>query len=379
MPDGGRIPFNRPPIAGEELRRISEALESGQLAGDGPFTERCEALLLEELGVAGVLLTPSGTAALEMAALLVGLEPGDEVIGPSFTFPSTLGAFTLFGARPVFADIHPDTLNLDEREIEGLISERTRAIVCTHYGGVGCELDALDEIAEQHSLALVEDNAHGLFGSYRGRPLGSFGRFGALSFHETKNLSSGEGGALLLTDRADLERAEIIREKGTNRSAFHRGQVDRYTWVDIGSSYLPSELQAAMLWAQLDAREAIQAERKRIWERYAEGLADWAGRCEVQLPTVPNDREHPAHVFQLILPSEAARDRFIEHLRSREVVAVFHYLPLHTSPMGRRLAEPRELPVTEDVAGRLARLPLYYGLSEDEQATVIDAVLAFEP
>jgi dTDP-4-amino-4,6-dideoxygalactose transaminase len=374
-----RIPFNRPAVTGGELAALEEALRSGRLSGDGPFAARCEELLREELEVAGVLLTPSGTAALEMAALLLEIEPGDEVISPSFTFPSTIGAFVLRGARPVFADIRPDTLNLDEGALDGLIGERTRAIVCTHYAGVGCELEEIVAIAERHSLELVEDNAHGLFATYRGSPLGGFGRFGALSFHETKNLTSGEGGALLVRDPADVARAEVIREKGTNRAAFHRGEVDAYSWGDVGSSYLPSELQAAMLWAQLEARERIQSARREIWERYARDLAGWAERCGTRLPIVPEDRDHPAHLYHLLLPGRRERDALIEHLGARGVLAVFHYLPLHTSPMGGRLAGTPSLPVTEDVSGRLVRLPLYFGLSADEQGEVIEAVTTFDP
>jgi dTDP-4-amino-4,6-dideoxygalactose transaminase len=336
-------------------------------------------MLEEQLGSECVLLTPSCTQALEMAALLLDVGPGDEVISPSFTFPSTVGAFVLRGARPVFAEIRTDTLNLDEGALEGLITERTKAIVCTHYAGVGCEMEPLLGVAERHGVELVEDNAQGLFGAYRGKPLGTFGRFGALSFHETKNVTCGEGGALLLRDRADVERAEVLREKGTNRSAFFRGEVDSYHWVDVGSSYLVSELQAAFLCAQLEARERIQTGRRRIWLRYERELRDWAERHGVRLPVVPQDRDQPWHLFYLLLPGRRERDSLIAELRSRGILSVFHYLPLHLSPMARRLGASASLPVTEDVAARVVRLPLFAGLGEAEQTEVVTAVTEFQP
>lgn len=376
-----RIPFNRAAVTGNERELIAEALASGQLSGDGEFSRRCERLLGEILGSGRVFLTPSGTQALELAASLVGAGPGDEVIGPSFTFPSTLGAFALRGARPVFADIRADTLNIDEREIERLITPRTRAIVCTHYAGVGCEMDEILEIGARHGIPVIEDAAHGLFGSYRDRALGTMGRFGALSFHATKNVTSGgEGGALILNDDADIERAEMIREKGTDRAAFFRGEVDGYTWNEIGSSYLLAEPQAAYLLAQLEARDRIQRAREGVWTGYLEGLGEWAERNRVVLPRPPEDRSHPWHLFQLLLPGREERDSLLRHLDDRGVHAVFHYLPLHLSPIGLRLApQTGRLPVTEDVAGRVVRLPLYLGLSDPESAAVIEAVTAFEP
>ncbi len=380
---GGRwIPFNRAAVTGDELELIGEALASGQISGDGRFSRLCQDLLGEILGAPGrVLLTPSGTHALEMAALLVGVGPGDEVIGPSFTFPSTLGAFALRGAAPRFADIRADTLNIDEARIEPLIGARTRAIVCTHYAGVACEMEAITELAGRHGIPVVEDAAHGLFGGHRGRALGTIGRYGILSFHGTKNVTSGgEGGALILGDETELGRAEMIREKGTNRAAFARGEVPAYTWNEIGSSYLLSEPQAAYLLAQLRARERIQEARRRSWSGYREALGPWAARHEVVLPPAPGERPNPWHLFQLLLPDWAARDALLEHLRRRGVHAVFHYQPLHLSPMGRRLAPATgSLPVTEDVAARLLRLPLHFGLSDAERETVIEAVTGFEP
>ncbi len=374
-----RIPFNKPRIVGDELRYIREAVESGHLSGDGSFTKRCSAWLERELGVHRALLTTSCTHALEMCALLLQLEPGDEVVVPSFAFVSTVNAFVLRGARPVFVDVRPDTLNLDEKLVAERVGPRTRAIVALHYAGVGCEMDAISTIARAAGVALVEDAAHGLFGSYRGRSLGSLGSLATLSFHETKNVSCGEGGALLVNDPALVERAEIIREKGTNRSRFFRGEIDKYTWVDLGSSYLPSEVLAAFLWAQLEARERIQDARARLWRRYREGLAGWAEAYRVRLPSVPPDCGQAYHMFYLILPSLAARQQLIAHLRERGILAVFHYLPLHLSPMGRRLGGRQgDCPVSEDVSDRLLRLPFYYGLAEDEQAEVIDAVRTFD-
>jgi dTDP-4-amino-4,6-dideoxygalactose transaminase len=375
-----RIPFNRPSWAGDELDYVAEVVESGRLSGGGPMTRHCEQLLGAELRGATVLLTPSCTHALEMAALLLEIEPGDEVVCPSFTHPSTVNAFAMRGARPRFCDVRSDTLNIDEQGVEDLIGERTAAIACTHYAGVSCELDRLVAISEQRGIALVEDNAHGLFGAYRDQPLGTFGRFAALSFHETKNVTSGEGGALVLNREEDVARAEMIRDKGTNRGAFFRGEVDAYEWSDLGSSYLPSELQAAFLRGQLERRDEIQSSRLRIWERYSDELSEWAERSGVGLPVAPGDRRHPAHLFHLRMPGRADRDRLIDHLSSREILAVFHYSPLHTSPMGRRL-DPQcgPLPVTEAVAEGLVRLPLYAGLTDDEQSRVIEAVTELSP
>jgi dTDP-4-amino-4,6-dideoxygalactose transaminase len=374
------IPFNRPSLTGNEHRYIDEAIAAGQISGDGPFTKRCNHLLQSEIGVAKVLLTTSCTHALEMAALLLNTEPGDEVIVPSFTFVSTINAFILRGARPVFIDIRPDTLNLDERELERLITPRTRAVVLVHYAGVGCEMDAIMDVAARHNLVVVEDNAHGLFGKYKGRPLGSFGALATLSFHETKNFICGEGGALVINDPHYIERAEIIREKGTDRSRFFRGQVDKYTWVDVGSSYLPSDLLAAFLLAQLEAREQIQARRRQIWEQYNEHLAGWARNHGIQTPIVPEDCEQAYHMFYMLLPSLGLRRTFIAHLKDHGILSVFHYLPLHISKMGRQFGgKPGDCPVTEDVSGRLVRLPFYNSLSPSDQQRVIEAVTGFEP
>jgi dTDP-4-amino-4,6-dideoxygalactose transaminase len=368
------IPFNRPSLAGRELEYIADAVRRQHASGDGYYTRRCERLLEEIVGVRRALLTTSCTHALEMAALLLDVQPGDEVIVPAFTFVSTANAFVLRGARPVFADIRPDTLNLDEAALPGLVTERTRAIVPVHYAGVGCEMEAIDRVAERVGAAVVEDNAHGLFGRYRGRPLGAFGRLATQSFHETKNVSCGEGGALLLSDERLIERAEIVREKGTNRSRFFRGEVDKYTWVDVGSSYVPSDLLAAYLLAQLEGRATIQANRRRAWEYYRANLADWAEACQVGLPTVPADCEQPYHMFYLLLPTLGDRQRFIAHLRSRGIQSVFHYVPLHTSPMGQRFgARAGDCPVTEALSDRLVRLPFYSDLAEEDQARVVAA------
>jgi len=313
-----------------------------------------------------------------MTALLLDIQPGDEVIFPDFTFVSTVNAFVLRGARPVFADVRPDTLNLDEAQVERLITPRTRAIVPVHYAGVGCEMDAILGVAGRYGLAVVEDNAHGLFGKYKGRYLGTFGCLATQSFHETKNFTCGEGGALLINDPRYIERAEIIREKGTNRSRFFRGQVDKYTWVDVGSSYLPSDILAAFLYAQLEAREQIQAKRQRIWHYYYNCLRDWAAAHDVRLPVVPLHCEQPYHMFYLLLPSLAQRQALIAHLKSRGILAVFHYLPLHLSDMGRKFGgRPGDCPVTEDISDRLLRLPFYNDLSESMQAFVVDAIQAF--
>ena len=373
-----RIPFNRATLLGNELQYIAEAVERGHLAGDGEFTRRASRLLERELGAARVLLTTSCTHALEMCALLLRLRPGDEVIVPDFAFVTTANAFVLHGARPVFVDVRPDTLNLDERAVEARIGPRTRAIVALHYAGVGCEMDALGEIARRRGVALIEDNAHGLFGSYKGKPLGSFGALATQSFHETKNLTCGEGGALVVNDPALVERAEILREKGTNRSRFFRGQIDKYTWVDLGSSYLPSEILAAFLAAQIEGRARIQEQRARIWRRYAAGLADWAREHGVRLPFVPEHCGQPFHMFYLLLPDLAARTRLIEHLKARGILAVFHYLPLHDSDMGRSFGGKRgDCPVTEDVSDRLLRLPMFQALTDAEQDEVIETVRAF--
>jgi len=374
------VPFNRPSCAGAELACMAEAVASGHISGDGPFTKKCRALLEQTLGVPRALLTTSCTHALEMAALLLEIQPGDEVVAPSFTFVSTVNAFVLRGARPVFVDIRPDTLNLDERRIEAALTPRTRAIVAVHYGGVGCEMDALLELAGRRGVPVVEDNAHGLFGRYRGRCLGTFGALATQSFHETKNFSCGEGGALLINDPRYLERAEIVREKGTNRSRFFRGEVDKYTWVDLGSSYLPSDLLAAFLYAQLERREQIQGARRRLWERYDAELKEWAAANGVRQPLVPAHCEQAWHLYYLLMPSLEARQRLIAHLKARGILSVFHYLPLHLSPMGRRFGgRPGDCPVAEDASDRLLRLPFYNDMTAEEQARVIAAVREFKP
>jgi dTDP-4-amino-4,6-dideoxygalactose transaminase len=375
---GARIPFNRPAIAGREIEYLSDAVARGHVSGDGYYTRECHAAFERILPGSKALLTTSCTHALELTALLLSVEPGDEVVVPSFTFVSTINAFVLRGARPVFLDIRSDTLNLDERLLESRISARTKAIVPVHYAGVGCEMDEILRIAAARDIPVVEDNAHGLFGTYRGRPLGTMGRLATLSFHETKNLTCGEGGALLINDPELLPRAEILREKGTNRSRFFRGQVDKYTWVDVGSSYLPSDLLAAFLYGQLEVWEKIQKRRQAIWQRYAVALADWAASRGARLPHVPGHCVQPGHLFYLLMPDLESRQRLIRHLDARGIHAVFHYLPLHLSEMGRRFGgRPGDCPVTEDVSDRLLRLPLYYGLSDDDQTRVLDAVRAF--
>lgn len=373
-----RIPFNRFSLQGAEGDYAREALAGGHLSGDGPFTHRCHDWLQRQLGVPRALLTTSCTDALELAGLLLDLKPGDEIIVPSFTFVSTVNAFALRGAVPVFAEIRRDTLNIDESGIEELITPSTRAIVVVHYAGVGCEMDVICDIASRHALDVVEDNAHGIFGRYRARLLGTFGRVAGLSFHETKNISCGEGGALLINDTALIERAEILREKGTDRSRLFRGLVDKYTWVDLGSSFLPSELLAAILLGQLEASCTIQARRRAIWMRYREELSDWAEEQGVRLPVVPLHCEQPHHLFYMLMPDEATRAGLIEHLKKLGILAVFHYLPLHLSPMGQRLGRvPRPLEVTERVSATLVRLPLFNDLADSDQDEVVAAVRSF--
>jgi dTDP-4-amino-4,6-dideoxygalactose transaminase len=372
-----RIPFNKPSRAGREMEYVLECIERGHTAGDGHFTRQCHALLEQALGVPKVLLTTSGTHALELAALLSGIGPGDEVILPSFTFVSTANAFVLRGARPVFADIRPDTLNLDEHHVERLLSPRTRVIAPVHYAGVACEMDAISELAAPRGISVIEDNAHGLFARYNGRLLGTLGSMAALSFHETKNFHCGEAGALLINDPRLIERAEILREKGTNRAAFFRGEVDKYTWVDIGSSYLPSDLLAAFLYAQLEARETVIAKRQRVWTFYFERLRDWAESRGVRLPHVPPSCQQAYHMFYLILPSLEVRQALIAHLKARGILSVFHYVPLHLSPMGRRFGGG-PCPVTEDLSQRLLRLPFYNDLTEQQQSEVVAAIQEFQ-
>jgi dTDP-4-amino-4,6-dideoxygalactose transaminase len=373
-----RIDFNRPVIVGRELEYIRQAIENGHISGDGPFTKKCHAFLERELGVQKALLTTSCTHALEMAALLLEIQPGDEVIIPDFTFVSTVNAFVLRGAQPVFVDIRPDTLNLDESRLEAAITPKTKAIVPVHYAGVGCEMDSIMEMAARYNLTVVEDNAHGLFGKYKGKWLGTFGSMASQSFHETKNFTSGEGGALLINEPRLAERAEIIREKGTDRSRFFRGQVDKYTWVDIGSSYLPSDILAAFLFAQFEQCEKIQLHRKQVWEIYDAGLRDWADAHDVQLPHIPAHCEQSYHMFYMLLPDLNLRQKFIAYLRERGIYSVFHYLPLHLSEMGQRFGgRPGDRPVTESISDRLVRLPFHNGLTANEQEQVIDAIQEF--
>jgi len=372
------IPFNRPSFEGNEQTYIARAIANGHISGDGQFTKLCHTLLERILNVPRVLLTTSCTHALEMAALLLEPQRGDEVIVPSFTFVSCVNAFVLHGYRPVFIDIRPDTLNMDETQLERLITPHTRAVVPVHYAGVGCEMNVIMKIAERQGVAVVEDNAHGLFSKYEGKYLGTFGCLATQSFHETKNFTCGEGGALIINNPQYIERAEIIREKGTNRSRFFRGQVDKYTWVDIGSSYLPSDMLAAFLYAQLEAREQIQAKRQRIWEYYYTNLHGWAEKNGVRLPVVPDHCEQTYHMFYLLLPSLERRQALIAHLKAQGIMAVFHYLPLHLSDMGRRFGgKVGDCPVTEYVSDRLLRLPFYNSLSEAEQEQVITAIKEF--
>jgi dTDP-4-amino-4,6-dideoxygalactose transaminase len=369
------IPFNRPYLTGHEFTHIQEAVAAGQLAGNGRFTKQCQGWLERLVGAPRVLLTQSCTAALEMAALLIDLQPGDEVIMPSFTFVSTANAFVLRGARPVFVDIRPDTLNIDDRLIESAMTPRTRAIVVVHYAGVACDMDAVLALAKRYDLVVIEDAAHALMSRYKGRPAGSFGHLATFSFHETKNLISGEGGALVINDPQFVERAEIIWEKGTNRSQFSRGRVDKYTWMDVGSSFLPGELTAAFLWAQLEAAEAITARRLDLWNRYRAVSAPLEA-LGLRGPKVPVECEHNAHMFYLLLSLAAHRNEILADLNARGVNAVFHYVPLHSAPAGRRYGRAvGSMSVTDDCSARLIRLPLWVGMLEDAPQLIVDRVL----
>lgn len=373
------IPFNRPYVTGNEHIYMQQAMARGSLAGDGPFTKRATELLTSIIGAPATLLTTSCTHALDMTSLLLDLQPGDEVIMPSFTFCSTANAYALRGAVPVFVDCRPDTLNLDERLIEAAITPRTKAIVVVHYAGVACEMDSVNEIAARYCLVVIEDNAHGIGARYRGRPLGTLGAMATQSFHETKNVQCGEGGALVVSDEQFVGRAEVIREKGTNRSQFFRGMVDKYRWIDIGSSYLPSELLAAFLTAQLESFEDIQRRRMAIWKAYDVRLAGWAIENKVSRPTVPADREHPAHLYYLLLPDLDGQQGMIKHLAGHGVHATFHYQPLHNAPAGLKYGRvgPEGCPVTEDVGDRLVRLPIYAGMSAEDTDHVIESVMSF--
>jgi len=373
-----RIPFNRPFATGDELDYIRAAIAAPKFSGDGSFTAKCHLLLEQSLGIQKALLTTSCTHALDMAALLLDTGPEDEVMVPSFAFPSAANAFVLRGAKPVFVDIRADTLNIDEKRVEALVTHRTKAIIVVHYAGVGCEMDAILVIGKRHGIAVVEDNAHGLLGKYKGKYLGTFGCLATQSFHETKNFTCGEGGALLINDQRFVERAEIIREKGTNRNRFFRGQVDKYTWVDLGSSYLLSDVLAAFLFAQLEHRKRIQANRRRIWENYNEELARWAVKNGAGLPFVPQHCEQPWHMFYILMPSLQARQALIAQMKERNILSVFHYMPLHLSEMGRRWGGKEGVcPVTESVSDRVIRLPFYNELTEADQDRVVAAVCEF--
>ena len=378
-PPSAAIPFNRSSLEGRELEYIFQTITIGQIAGDQTFSKKCHQLLEETLGVRKALVTTSCTHALEMAAMLLNFHPGDEVIVPSFTFVSTPNAFVSHEAKPIFCDVRPDTLNMDETKLEALITPRTKAIVPVHYAGVGCEMDAINAIAAKHGIAVVEDNAHGLFAKYKKRWLGTLGGLATQSFHETKNITCGEGGALLINDERFMERAEIIREKGTNRARFFRGQVDKYSWCDIGSSYVMSDVLAAFLFAQLDVWPFIQVKRQTLWMRYDNELRDWCQTNGVRQPIIPAHCEQAYHMYYLLLPSLDARTRFITHLKSKGILAVFHYLPLHLSEYAKQWGGKQgDCPVTEDVSDRLVRLPFFNSMTPDVQGQVIEAILEFK-
>jgi dTDP-4-amino-4,6-dideoxygalactose transaminase len=373
------IPFNKSCPAGKELEYISQAFRNNHISGDGPFTEKCRAFLKKIYDPSEVFLTTSCTHALEICALLLDIKPGDEVIIPSFSFVSTANAFVLHGARPVFADIRPDTLNIDENKIKDRMTPRTRAVVVVHYAGIGCEMDSILNVLKERNVVLIEDNASGLFGLYRGRNLGTFGSLSTLSFHETKHLSCGEGGALVINDDTYQDRAEFLREKGTNRTKFLRGEVDKYTWIDFGSSYIPSDILAAVLYAQLENWQQIVGKRKNIWNYYAEHLREWAQSNSVKLPYVPDHCIQSYVEFFMLMPSFELRQALITHLAARSIQASFHYLPLHLSPMGKKFdGNAGDCPVTEDVSGRLIRLPFYTDLTDAEQEHIAASILSFK-
>ena len=373
------IPFNKPSLSGRELHYAAEAILNRHSAADGPFSKRCQELLEATLGAPKVLLTSSCTDALEMAAMLVGIEAGDEVIVPSYTFVSTANAFVLRGARPIFADIRPDTLNLDEAQLESLISPRTKAIVPVHYAGVGCDMDSILATAARHGIRVIEDNAHGLYARHNGRYLGTFGSLATQSFHETKNIICGEGGALVINNPEMIERAQILRDKGTDRSRFLQGQVDKYSWVDIGSSFGMSDLLAAFLYAQLEQREVIYSRRRAVWEFYDQELAGWAENHGVKRPFIPANAKQSHHMYYLILPTLEDRQRFAAHLSARGILGVFHYTPLHSSTMGIHFgANASQCPVTSWVSDRLIRLPLFNDLTHEDQSQIVEAIHSFE-
>lgn len=377
---GSAIPFNKPDIALSDRELLNSAIDGNHSSGNGPFTSMVERYVEQNLATLRVLLTTSCTHALEMSALLAQIKPGDEVLVPSYTFVSTASAFAMFGARPVFVDSRSDTLNIDASLIESAVTPRTRAICVVHYGGIACEMEKILSVAEKYNLLVIEDNAHGLFAKYKGKYLGTFGAMATQSFHETKNLTCGEGGALLINDSALIDRAEILREKGTNRSKFLRGQVDKYTWVDIGSSWVLSDLLAAILWGQLQRAAEVNTRRVEIWDRYHTVLADWAEGHGVLQPVVPDGCEHVGHVYHLRFQTLDQRSRFIEHMKSRDISCVFHYQPLHTSPVGQHFGgRVGQCPVAEHAGDCLVRLPLYNNLSKSDQDRVIEAVVAFTP
>ena len=373
------INFNQAYIAVNQEKYIKKTLKNHHIAGDGPFTKKSSQFLEEYFGVQKALLTTSCTHALEMSAILLDLKEGDEVIVPSFTFVSTPNSFILRGAKPIFIDIRPDTLNMDENKMEALITKHTKAIYVVHYAGVGCEMSKIMELAKKYNLAVVEDNAHGLFGKYKGQYLGTFGEFAAQSFHETKNISCGEGGALLINDKKYCDRAEIIREKGTNRSRFFRGQIDKYSWIDLGSSYLPSDILAAILFSHLEEAQTIQRKRKFIWDYYDQALKAWARENAVQQPYIPDHCEQSYHMYYLLLPNLEIRQKFISHLKSREIHPVFHYVPLHSSEMGKKYGyKEGDLPLTEKISDQLVRLPIYFDLSEKDLQKISMAIIDFK-
>jgi len=372
------IPFNKPSIIGKELYYIAQAVLSGKISGDGIFTKRCNKFIEDKYSVKKVLLTTSGSTALDMSAILFNVNPGDEVILPSYTFVSTANSFLMRGARLKFVDIREDTLNLDETKIEFAITPRTKAIAAVHYAGVSCEMDKIMDIAKKRNLLVVEDAAQGIESTYKNKYLGTIGDLGCYSFHETKNVICGEGGAILINNEVFLERAEIIREKGTDRSKFFRGEVDKYTWVDIGSSYLPSEIISAFLYAQLENIEILNGDRKNSWNYYYDGLRDLEEKGFLKRPFIPGHCKHNAHMFYIILNNNKTRDMLMNYLKKKGILAIFHYIPLHLSPMGSIMGYKKgDLPITEKLAGCILRLPLYYGIGKDNMSIVIKAIYDF--
>lgn len=372
------INFNEPPFTGKELDYINEAVSAKKICGDGQFTKKCNTWIEETTGTKKAMLTTSCTHATEMAAILLNIQPGDEIIMPSYTFVSTANAFVMRGGVPVFVDIRPDTMNIDETLIEQAITDKTRAIVPVHYAGVGCEMDVIMELAKNYNLAVVEDAAQGIMASYKGQALGTFGDFGCFSFHETKNFSMGEGGALLIRDEEYTEKAEIIREKGTNRAKFFRGQIDKYTWVEAGSSYLPSDLNAAYLWAQLEIADKIQKKRLSLWKQYYTELQELKNRGYIELPFIPDACQHNAHMFYIKVKDAEERDRLIRYLKEHDILAVFHYIPLHSAPAGKKFGRfCGKDTYTIRESERLLRLPMYYQLKDEQISYICDLIRKF--